>query len=512
MSSWRRIQAFIIWLISSNVALTIDSINYHQNDFFSFINVLKSVIVLILTSNLSSTKDKIEMMLILIEFSFVFISLVHSFSVILSFVASSWIFFSCFESRFFQTFSSLFMKNSISEHFMNVYFQLRDFLRIEHKFLDLIAINTKSFITNVTCQNSSSITSKSIRTRRDQFIEENRWSQFWTMNRFEFRKAVILLEKAFDLSFNFVSNHSRKSFKNFTTSNAQFASLRLTLSNKLSSLNLVDQILRAREQHSQNQFISSFLTFASLTFLSSDIFTRNSQIITSNESFNMSNFADREQSQSSFSKNQESFEIISNLMFSAAQRSEIADIVAIVVRQLQTQQSISSSTTETQSINQSATEYIKKWTANEIEFFDSKIKRNESVINVNHHVFYKNIYVFVNRFKNMITIRDDDKLRTILSQCFRDAVLIWHFTELFDMKKNFLRQTNLVFWHQTLINRFKKRTSQALSTFQSFRYIMTDAKFEKDSRLFAQNIFRSIKAINMNSIHNQLTIAWNNLN
>jgi hypothetical protein len=74
----------------------------------------------------------------------------------------------------------------------------------------------------------------------------------------------------------------------------------------------------------------------------------------------MSNFADREQSQSSFSKNQESFEIISNLMFSAAQRSKIADIVAIVVRQLQTQQSISSSTTETQSINQSATEYIKK--------------------------------------------------------------------------------------------------------------------------------------------------------
>jgi hypothetical protein len=79
------------------------------------------------------------------------------------------------------------------------------------------------------------------------------------------------------------------------------------------------------------------------------------------------------------------------------------------------------------------------------------------------------------------------------------------------MKKNLLRQANLVFWHQTLINRFKKRTSQALSALQSSRYTMTDAKFEKDSRLFAQNIFRSTKTINMNSIHNQLTIAWNNL-
>ncbi len=46
----------------------------------SFISVLKSVITL--TSYLSSRKSKIEMMLILIEFSFDFISLVYFFSTI----------------------------------------------------------------------------------------------------------------------------------------------------------------------------------------------------------------------------------------------------------------------------------------------------------------------------------------------------------------------------------------------------------------------------------------------
>ncbi len=111
----------------------------------------------------------------------------------------------------------------------------------------------------------------------------------------------------------------------------------------------------------------------------------------------------------------------------------------------------------------------------------------------------------------MIAIRENDKLRIVLSQCFRDAVLIWHSIELFDMKKDLLRQVNLASWYQVMIIRFKKRTSSALSTLQNFKYTLTNARFEKDFRHFAQQIFRSIKTVNMNSIHNQLTIAWNNL-
>jgi hypothetical protein len=150
------------------------------------------------------------------------------------------------------------------------------------------------------------------------------------------------------------------------------------------------------------------------------------------------------------------------------------------------QQLTSSFTNATLSSDYNQTiDFIKKWTVHEIEFFDSNVDEDDSIINIDRHVFYKNIYVFVDRLKNMIIIRDDDKLRTILSQCFRDASLIWHFIELFDMKKNFLRQINLTSWYQTLINRFKKRISIALSSLQNNRYTLTDAKAEKDSRIFA---------------------------
>ncbi len=332
---------------------------------------------------------------------------------------------------------------------------------------------------------------------------------------------MIYLEKAFKLSFSFASRHSRESFKNSSISNNQFVSSKLSLSKKFSSLisssNLTDQILLVRDQHTREQFKSFSLTSASLTSLSSDIFTRNSETIISTESLNMSEFLTQdfaessEQHQSSFFTNQRSFETTFDSMFFAAQRTKIADIVAVVVRFIQMQQSISFSTTESQSINSSSAEYFKKWTTDEIDFFDSDVEEDDSVVNVDQHVFYKDIYAFVNRLKNMITIREDDKLRTILSQCFRGAALIWHFIELSDMKKDLLRQVNLSSWHQTLINRFKERTSVALSFLQNNRYTLTDARSGKDSRVFAQNIFRSVKATNMNSVHNQLTIAWNNL-
>jgi hypothetical protein len=174
------------------------------------------------------------------------------------------------------------------------------------------------------------------------------------------------------------------------------------------------------------------------------------------------------------------------------------------------QQFISSSIT-VRSQKSMITEFIKKWTVDEIEFFDSNVDDVDSIINAKRHVFYKNIYAFVNRLKNMINIREENKLRTILSQCFRNAALIWHFIELSDVKKDLLRQINLIFWYQVMINRFKKFTSLILFVLQNFKYTLSDARTEKEFRFFAQQIFRSIKTVNMNSIHNQLTIVWNNL-
>ncbi len=254
--------------------------------------------------------------------------------------------------------------------------------------------------------------------------------------------------------------------------------------------------------------IFSSLTSVSFTSLFNDIFIEDFiDSTTSVESSNMSKFSEfSNQERAQFT----SFDTTLELIFSIAQRFEIANIIVAAIKTIQMQQFISSSIT-VRSQKSMITEFIKKWTVDEIEFFDSNVDDVDSIINAKRHVFYKNIYAFVNRLKNMINIREENKLRTILSQCFRNAALIWHFIELSDVKKDLLRQINLIFWYQVMINRFKKFTSLILFVLQNFKYTLSDARTEKEFRFFAQQIFRSIKTVNMNSIHNQLTIVWNNL-
>jgi hypothetical protein len=185
---------------------------------------------------------------------------------------------------------------------------------------------------------------------------------------------VIYLEKALELVFSFAFRHFKESFKNSFT-NLQFASLKLTLSERFSSLitsfDLVDQIVLAREQsritRERFTFASSSLTFASLTFIFSDISTENSDVTTiSTKSLNMFEYLTQgfagSFEQTSFFTNQESFETTSDSMFFVAQRFEIADIVAAVVRSIQMQQPTSSSTTDVQDLGQNSffNEFIKK--------------------------------------------------------------------------------------------------------------------------------------------------------
>lgn len=108
----------------------------------------------------------------------------------------------------------------------------------------------------------------------------------------------------------------------------------------------------------------------------------------------------------------------------------------------------------------------KNWIFEEIEYFDSKYDElantRSSIVNVEKHVFYRNVYTFVDRLKNLASLRDNDKLKIAISQCLRESVLIWHFMKLVKIEKALLREVLLKEWYKALTNKFKKRASQAL--------------------------------------------------
>ena len=155
--------------------------------------------------------------------------------------------------------------------------------------------------------------------------------------------------------------------------------------------------------------------------------------------------------------------------------------------------------------------FIKEWTYEDIEFFDSNYEKNEFIVNVDKHVFYRNVYAFIDKLKDMTMHRKSNKIRNVISQCLRESALIWHSTKLSDLKKDMLRKTSLTMWYNVLIKRFKQRTSTVLISIQASRYILKDARRQKNFRVFAQDLFKHVKAIDMTSIHNQMIMTWNNL-
>ena len=220
-------------------------------------------------------------------------------------------------------------------------------------------------------------------------------------------------------------------------------------------------------------------------------------------------FSDMSANQSEQKSDQESF----NSSFNEFSSAQFADLFRLIAQVMNNRQSHTNASAQASQQLSDVFDHrqIKNWFVEEIEFFDSIAESIDSIINVEKHIFYRDVYAFTDRLKDMTTLKNDIKLRTVISQCLRESTLIWHSIELFVLKKEMLRDASLINWYNALIRRFKKRTSVALTIMQIIKYTMKNAKQHKDSRMFAQNLFWAVKAANFISTHNQLTIAWNNL-
>ena len=65
---------------------------------------------------------------------------------------------------------------------------------------------------------------------------------------------------------------------------------------------------------------------------------------------------------------------------------------------------------------------FKNLTVEEVEFFDFTTDEQEFVVNLNKHVFYKNIYAFVNRLKNIDSIRKKNNLFDHLTMFAKNCI------------------------------------------------------------------------------------------
>ena len=106
----------------------------------------------------------------------------------------------------------------------------------------------------------------------------------------------------------------------------------------------------------------------------------------------------------------------------------------------------------------------REWKADNIGFFDPSLDDPDDtpIVTVGRYSFYRDVYAFVDRLKDIAKQRSADKLRTILPKYFRRECQIWYSIELGEMEKDLLRSMPLEKWYNALIKRFKIRTPRAL--------------------------------------------------
>ena len=118
--------------------------------------------------------------------------------------------------------------------------------------------------------------------------------------------------------------------------------------------------------------------------------------------------------------------------------------------------------------------------------------------------------MFVDSLKHIANQNSATAVKHVIATCMRGSALMWYSMELTDLERDLLRDADLDRWYTTLINRFKVRTSVALSQLVSQTYSFSDMR-HTSPRAFVQQILSLAKSAKMNSTCNRLTMVWNQL-
>ena len=366
---------------------------------------------------------------------------------------------------------TLFNNQHINRNIVIFAHQLKNFVKIEYQYDNFIERFTKLIVENICRRHFRVFTIESIerRTRNSfsfvDFDETRIWFDEWAINKTRFKKFVKTFQT---IVFHFVSMLNDSIF----------------IENSSNSIN---------DSSINNFFVNDLSNFVKNSTITKEI-SRDDMIF---NSFNFNSF---------------------NFDFFDTQRFELTQIIVATLRTNVLKSFFDSSNFFNSLKNENNVDNDnnnnEKWKSNDIEYFDSKfeesINTSNSIVNLNRHIFYRDVYVFVNRLKNLTSLRDENKFRIVISQCFRNTILIWHFIKLSNLKKKILRNVFLNNWYEALIIKFKERVSQILFRLQKKRYSIFNVKKQRNSRLYVQNIFKYVKIVEIKFVFNQIIMIWNN--
>jgi hypothetical protein len=154
------------------------------------------------------------------------------------------------------------------------------------------------------------------------------------------------------------------------------------------------------------------------------------------------------------------------------------------------------------------------WKIEELGYFNPNLPdpKDQPIKTVGSQTHYRDVYVFVDRLKDLASIKGEELVKTNVHASLRGSALDWYATELNDMEKGYLRMATLELgWSSCLIKRFKPRVPQALNRITETKFGFSDINAGTSPRAFAQTMLRYTKAAVIDSVYNQLSLIWSRM-
>ena len=129
------------------------------------------------------------------------------------------------------------------------------------------------------------------------------------------------------------------------------------------------------------------------------------------------------------------------------------------------------------------------------------------------NTYFKDVHLFIERVKNIAIIQSEQHVRNNLFTCLKESALQWSISEISIEIKQLMRYDDAIdHWTTQLLNRFKENTHVFMNTILRERYTMKNARRRRKSKKYATKILRIIKSTEFESMSNQVTIIYNELN
>ena len=153
-----------------------------------------------------------------------------------------------------------------------------------------------------------------------------------------------------------------------------------------------------------------------------------------------------------------------------------------------------------------------RWNPADLGYFDPHLDKSYGegeIVTVGKDIYYRSVILFIERVRDLATIKTDTLVRTNLNTSLRGAALKWYTAELSNLERTGLRNdpNGVEEWCKALLVRFRETPGVALSHLTTEKYTLADARARREPADYVQAIVRHAKSANIEPILNQLTFA-----